>query len=407
MYLILDGTPFSKIEVFYNRMKKHLVNAEYMDYSTDVSKFKDLMDRPTWYRSEKYFLLNQIIQAKIKPNKFDFVELKSVLIDCYINERLKKAKYTEEDMNLQNILYDYLINSLDSSIDLSLFYISKNDIPEFVSDLPSEQNKSYISRYLFEYSKLIEKLQSDKNRKFKLYTSTIEADLIFNVIESRINCIKLTTPNLLILDIDDVLVNFQGDHINNLILKDSNVYDYSTKLVKCQEYLDNGNFESNFVYIMNDYLSFTKAKEFDIVILTARNEVNDSIFFKVLIDNIQRLLKKYNYTGAIFNADTNVLAAITHDFFSGSTFFKSYVMNYLHTKHTSQNVSIPNSLVYYEDRIKYIDSVYKNLSFNNESIHTDIEVSNRIKEIVNISVPTGCNIYRISSFNRLTNTKAI
>lgn len=249
------------------------------------------------------------------------------------------------------------------------------------------------------YNEAYELIRNNK-RHFKIYR--IDPDFLKNYfldIQIAVDSVDIKEKMTVLVDIDDVLINFNEENTKKLQNRDS---DDAFK-DECHDYFLNGELSANFYRVMahiDEYMSKEKIGRANIVILTARNSDKDKAFLNIFADEFNRLLKDYDegLEYLHFNKKTNILSNPS-SIYNGSTFFKGYALNLFLSKICKKfSNKNKNGILFIDDRIKYAKAAFHNFQFTNNNADASY-IKSRACKLKTLKIGNKI-VYAVSSFKK-------
>lgn len=406
MKLMIDGTYYTKTKELFDTLQQYMKRAVLIDNSELCNTIYSLKgcnehERESFYRNALNVVSSGFNQSV--PPLTDTIQYRSFLISAYMFEKME-SWLNPKVKPLTDLLYKMLVSNYGSDICFSVYYNRPQDL-QYVDDKSGyfgdpyyQDNPDYIRKFHESYEKLLNKFIKDPNCNFYLKNTILDASFLLFKLDAQAQRVNLKYPDTLILDIDDVLVNYQGDLKNNALITRSQFNDKDF-VADCMSYIEDGFIMDNLFYFLDDYFKIMpKVDKVNLVILTARAKGTEHNFLMVFSHLLEKYLAQYvKNTGKTidYNKETNLLANVTYSNLNGATFFKSYAVNYIFSSIVDKYGSKKNSLVYYDDREKYINAAYDSVKFLNSKVCNPRDLNKRIIELQHKIRPEGLGYYRL------------
>lgn len=362
MKLIIDGNNFSQINKIRFLLNQYMPKARSIigeDFINDNMKIDRYLSMSLDDRIElfKYEL------AKLQDNFTKNLKLRDDVfhvnspISFYVLERYISDNVEKYDPSFTDYLFMYLFDRIPSNVNICIF---ENEQIKF----EKYSYRWYLPKREEYYKETVRKLQNN-DRFTAHYISESNFDLV-STVNRDIDQIDLIYPITFVLDIDDVILDWQGDiSEKNFSNKDIT----KNFIVDFEKYCENGNYEENIETIkekMNLILEYYDNRmPVNLVILTARDKEENKNFLKLLGNKIlYSFINGRDICNISFDPRTNIIADSTRWLLGGSTFFKGYAINRLFSNILDKFEYTTNGLVFFDDRDKYIITAYHSLKFH-------------------------------------------
>ena len=385
--LILDGMLTQSSRNSFFEMQNYIPGitvAIQEDLTKEVALLaKDDSDRFSYYR-EVAEGTHKVFKKNISRYS-DNIQLRSPL-NIYAAERLFLSRYGIEDRDAKKEAERLLISLIKpyARIDSRMFIEIRDkaepiNISNFIDLVAGPKSIEFdlLTEYYCKGYDILRRL----NKKMKVYKEGEDyiRKQIYDPIINQANKVKLTYPYTIVLDIDGVILDWEGDDIlqplRYLYVGAGQTEEYNKACWELISHLNAAKNISNIGRFIIDEIFRKNLKSFNLVILTARPKYEDMPFIKrlgqFLLTELSDIIKSKEIA---FGINTNILANPSF-YLGGSSMFKGLSMKILFERMTHKS-----GLYFIDDREKYVEAAKKSI-INSESFSSKIQSTIREKKL--------------------------